>query len=79
MKLVKADRNDLRNKGYVETNNYELLNEFIRSGLDCAEVQDYTQSTAVSCVNSLNTSIKRFHISGIRVARQKEKVYLIKK
>ena len=79
MKLVKADRNDLKNKGYMETNNYELLNEFIRSGLDCAEIQDFPQSTASSCANSLNNSIKRFHISGVRVARKKGKVYLVKK
>nr|DAP46067.1 MAG TPA: hypothetical protein [Caudoviricetes sp.] len=79
MKLVKADRGDLYNRGYVNTNNYELLNEFIRSGLDCAEVTNYPQSTVNSCVTSLSNSIKRFHISGVRVARRKEKVFLIKK
>ncbi len=79
MKLVKADRGDLYNRGYVNTNNYELLNEFIRSGLDCAEVTNYPQSTVVSCVSSLTNSIKRFHISGVRVARKKDKVYLVRK
>lgn len=79
MKLVKTDRDVLSQRSYVRSENQELLEEFVNSGLDCAEVKDFTQSSSSICANSLRASIRRFHIYGVAVGIRKNRVYLFKK
>lgn len=78
MNLVKTDRDVLSRKSYARSENQELLEEFVHSGLDCAEVTNFTQATSTNCAYSLRASIKRYRIHGVRVTVRKDKVYLLK-
>lgn len=78
MNLIKTDRDVLSRKSYARSENQELLEELVHSGLDCAEVTDFTQATSTGCANSLRASIRRFHIHGVNVSVRKNKVYLLK-
>ena len=79
MRLVKSDIRKIKKVNYSRTNNFEILEEFVESDMDCAEVKDFTQISAWSCASSLNASIKRFNIGGIKAISREGKCYLIKK
>lgn len=78
MKLVKRNLLEVDVKTFCTTKNQEILDEFVNSDMECAEVMGYTQKTAVSCAGSLTNSIKRFKYHGVKVISRKDKVYLIK-
>lgn len=81
MKLVPIDRKTLtRCPGYYgSTKNLEILEEFINSELDCAEVKNFPHKTCNSCQTSIKTSIKRFNMtSRVNVITREGKVFLIK-
>lgn len=79
MRLVKSDIRKIEKTNFSRTKNLEILEEFVESDMDCAEVKDFTQITAMSCATSLNNSIKRFNIGGIKAISREGKCYLIKK
>ena len=76
MKLVPCDRKEVGNI-YKPTKNFDLLQEFASSDLDCVRVI-YDCKNAEYAVNSIRESIKRFRMDGIRAIKRKDKVYLIK-
>lgn len=78
MHLEKCSINDLYSLCYKRTKNEKILEEFVNSDMEIAEVKEYTNKDAKSCSNSLNISIKRFHMTGIKSILRNEKVYLIK-
>lgn len=78
MYLEKCKMEDLYSLCYTRTKNEKLLEEFVNSDMEIAEVKDYTNKDAKSCSNSLNLSIKRFHMTGIKSIIRNGKVYLIK-
>lgn len=78
MKLVPYDVRKLDVGGYKVSDNYKTLLEFVEGNLECAKVEDYTQTSAACCAASLNASIKRYHLDGIRAISRKGNVYLIR-
>ena len=78
MELIKCDKNSIVKIYYKKTKNQKLLEEFINSNMDCAEVKNFEQKNAKNCCCSLNISIKRFHITGIHAIQRKNRVFLIK-
>lgn len=78
MKLVKADINKIQPNIYKKSNNLKLLEDFINSGEDCMEVVDYTHKKPSGCVWSLNNSIRRYSLGGIRSICRDKRVYLVK-
>lgn len=79
MKLVEYDINKIEGvKLYKKSENLKILEEFIESGMDCAKIEGFNQKSAMGCAASLNSSIKRYNIGGIRAISRKEKCYLIK-
>lgn len=78
MTLVPYSKKELGEIGYEKTSNLKILEEFIRSDLDCARVDGYTQRSASICVNSLRASIKRFGMHRIMVIKRKDNVFLVK-
>ena len=78
MKMTPYDSSKLKTYGYKRSSNLELLEEFANSGIDCVKVEDWTQSTPNSCAGSLNSSIKRYNLYGIRAISRDGEVYLIK-
>lgn len=79
MKLIEKKLSDIPEPfHYKRTKNYELLDEFMNSGMLAAEVKDFTQKTAKHCRNSLDTSAKRFKIPVYVILREGH-VYLIRK
>lgn len=76
MKLIPCDKKEL---GHIwkPTKNFEILQEFANSDLDCVRV-GYDHTCAKNAVTSLSKSIKTFRMDGIKVVQRKDKVYLIK-
>lgn len=81
MKLVPYERKQLgRCAGYyAPTKNLEILEEFINSGLDCAEIKNFPHKTANGCSTSIKNSIKRFGMnSSVTTVIRNGRVFLIK-
>ena len=79
MRMVACNLNEIESKGvYKKSDNFKILNEFAESEHTCVMIEDYTQKNAMCCAASLNTSIKRYHMTGIRAISRKDKVYLIR-
>lgn len=66
MKLVPVDKNSVGG-WYTTTGNKLIIDEFIESGMQCAEVEGYTQKNAVTCAASLKATIKRYRVFNVRV------------
>lgn len=63
---------------YKSTGNKQIIDEFIESGMKCAEVEGYTQKNATSCVQSLTQTIKRYRMFNVRAIQRKGRVFLIR-
>ena len=79
MTLIPYDKSKLENfGGFKKTKNQKILEDFVNSNMDCAEVKDFTCKTASYCATSLNISIKRYKLSGVQALSRKGRVFLIK-
>ena len=79
MELVKRSIKNIRGVGlYKKSDNLSILEEFVESGLECAEVKNFTQKNAEICASSLANSIKHYGFSGIAAISRKNHVYLIR-
>lgn len=58
--------------------NRKILEDFIESGERCCEVVDYETAQPYTTTSSLNQSIKRYRIGGIKAVTVNKRVYLIK-
>lgn len=79
MRLVKSDIRKIKKVNYSKTCNLKILEEFVESDMDCAEIKDFTHKSAIGCAAALNVSMKRFNIGGIKAISRDGKCYLIKK
>jgi hypothetical protein len=78
MKLIPYDIRKIDPNKYKKSKNYLLLTDFMESDMDCAKVENYTQKCARHCSTSLNISIKRYRMGGIRSIVRDGEVFLIK-
>lgn len=78
MKLTKCNINEIEHTYYKKSDNLALLEEFLNSNMDCAEVEGFTQKSASTCAASFNTSIKNYRFHGIKAISRRNKVYLVK-
>ena len=79
MTIIPYDKSKIENfGGYKVTKNQKIIEEFVNSNMDCAEVKEFNHKTAWSCANALNYSIKRFRLSGVQAISRKGRVFLIK-
>ncbi len=79
MTLIPYNKNDIEQIGsYKKTKNQKIVEEFINSNMDCAEVKEFTHKTGHSCANALNTAIKRFRLSSVHAICRNGRVFLIK-
>lgn len=76
MRLTKANLNELNY--YTRTKNQEIIDEFIRSGLDCAKLEGWTNNSASCCAASINQTIKKMRYHGVKAISRRGQVYLIK-
>lgn len=78
MKLTPYERKNL--KLYKPGNNQALLFEFVNSGMDCAEVEDYPHKSAKICQSNLRTCAKRLGLqNSVRVVIRKDSVFLVRR
>ena len=77
MKLIPVDRASVQ-KQYATTKNLAVLEEFIKSGMDCARVDDIGDSTAYNIATSIRNSAKRFGFKTVRVSTINGHVYLLR-
>lgn len=59
-------------------NNQRIIEEFVESGLDCARIDDYPQSSARSARNALSASIRRLGYRNIKVCVRGKNVFLLR-
>lgn len=79
MKLVERRISEIPNlNGYKKTKNMQILDEFVQSGMECAEVMEFTNKTASSCANSLRATIEKQRYGGITAISRNNKAYLIR-
>ena len=78
MKLKPYDIKKTKPGLWRKTKNKRILDEFCNSGLECAEVTGYDCKNAEYASTSLNCSIKRYCMTGIRSICRKGHVYLIR-
>ena len=77
MKLVPVDEKMLTG-GYKTTSNKQIIDEFIESGMKCAEIEGFTQKDAKSCACSFYQTIKRFRVFNVKAIVRKNRVFLIR-
>lgn len=65
-------------KTYKHCKNQVVLEEFLRSGLECAKVENFAHSTPHVCANALRRSALRLGMSQIIVAVRNGEVFLIR-
>ena len=63
---------------YKQTKIMAILEEFEKSGLTCAKVEDHHYKNAKACYGAFHNAIIRFHMNGIRVFTRNENVFLIR-
>lgn len=63
---------------YKRTKLLTVLEDFKKTGMECAMVVDHGYKNEASARNALNKSIKRFGINGIRVVINRGKLYLVR-
>lgn len=79
MKLVQMNKNDVP-FCFRPTKLFEILNEFVDSGMQCAKVIDHNYESTSSGAGSFNASAKRFGLSGkVKAISRKGEIYLIRK
>lgn len=64
--------------GYKTGCNQKIIEEFVDSGYDCVKVEGWTNKTAGSATNSLNSTIKTMHKGGIKAVSRRGEVFLVK-
>ena len=82
MRFEAFDMKKLRTigRGYNMCRNQQILQDFIDSGLDCAELKDFTHHDAKSCQSSLWNSMKRLGLNNsIAIISRENRVFLIRK
>lgn len=77
MKLIPVDRASVQKK-YANTKNLEVLDEFVKTGMDCARVDGIDESKAHQIASSLRNSARRFGIKTVRVSAINNRVYLLR-
>ena len=79
MKLIPYDIKKIGGKQwYSKSENLKILEEFVKSDMECAKIEDYPQKSAMVCISSLQGSIKRYRIAGIQAMLRNGEAYLIK-
>ena len=63
---------------YKRTSNYALIKEFMESGLKCAEIEDFPQSTANICASSMRATIKRYNLFNVQAVSRNGRVFLMR-
>ena len=76
IRLVSAGRNEL-GLVYKKTKNQEVVEDFIKSGLDCVLVEGWTQKAAGGAAFAYNKAAKTMRV-GVRAISRGNKVYLLK-
>ena len=64
--------------GYKSTANQILLESFLNSGLECAKVRDWEQSTSHIAANAFKKTAKRYGLR-VDVFVHNDEVYLVRK
>lgn len=79
MKLVPVNLADISKKlVYTRSRNQTIIEEFIASGLEAAEVTEYPQAQSASCSNAMTYAIKSLKVPHIRACVIDKRVYLIR-
>lgn len=79
MKLIPYDKEKLGEIGWYKTpKNLAIIEKFIASGLDCAELTEHGHKKATYCQWCIYSTLKRFKINTVKVITRKERVFLIR-
>lgn len=65
-------------KGYTNTSNMRLLDDFMHSEHDCVRIVDHRWSSAKSGYGSILNSIRNYKYGGVKVFTRGGEIYLVK-
>ena len=77
MYLVMADVSEAKMR-YKRTKVLEILEQFKKSGFECARVVDHNYSEARSGVTTFRKAIQRFGINGVEACCRNNEIYLVR-
>lgn len=77
MYFVEADISEKQMR-YKRTKLLTIIEEFKKSGVECARVVDHDYKTQESGRNALNQAIKRYGINGVCVFTRNNEIYLVR-
>ena len=78
MRLIECDAPYGRVDSKKQESPMGIVKEFVKSGMKCAEVADWSYSTPAGLVSALYLVIYRKDLKGIRVARRSGHVFLLR-
>lgn len=79
MRLVKCEKKNVESvKGYCVCKMQEIVKEFIDSGMDCAEIKDFTQKNATTCAASFNNACRRMKVNSVRAFAGENKCFVVR-
>ena len=61
---------------YSRTSNYDMLKQFMDSGMKCAEVTDFRQKTANSAAASIRQTIKRYNLFNVYATARDGRLFI---
>lgn len=77
--LVRRNFDELeRGECSPRTDNVQIIETFLSSGYDCAEVVDYDQMSCHACAASLGNTIRRCNFKNVNVMIRSGNVYLVR-
>lgn len=80
MKFREASIEIVRNgRGYKTPKLKAFLDEFVASGMECAEVDTDGYSCTNSAYSAVSNAIKRFHMDSIGASVRNNKLYVFQK
>lgn len=77
MRFVKCDLSEI-GITYKKTKNLTILDEFRKSGLECARLEEWDYKNASCVAGSLNKTIKHFKFAGMKAFSRNGQIYLVK-
>lgn len=77
MYFVEADISEAKMR-YKRTKLLAILEEFKKTGMECARIVDHDYKNSESARNAFIRSIQRFGINGVRVCVKSGEIYLVR-
>ena len=77
MKISIVNEAEIKTRGPRQSDLFDTLDEFAKTGWKACKIEDYPHKTANICAQAFRAAIKRYRKFNIKVSVRKDNVYLI--